>query len=172
MTLVVALHGDGGSGELLRRDMGNPSWVDLYPDWKRNSIDHLRHVDRLIVIGYSSGGSMAGHLTVEHDDHGERVPAFENIAASVLYESPLIGIDDVGGDFPALMIWNNRGASKRWFRKREAADTQAAWAKNHPLEVWEGNGRHWEFTHDWPPFRHGWDRSLNNRIRDWIKRHR
>lgn len=94
---------------MLKRDMGNLSpMVDLFWDangWRRTD----REIDRLeafirtldqppILIGYSRGGSVIAALS-------ERV----ELRAAVVYESPVIDSDGVGGAFPVLMCWNDEG---------------------------------------------------------------
>ena len=52
-TQVLALHGDSwflDGPSLLQRDMGDPSWVDWYPDWK-NSLEDIKDLDTVILIG-------------------------------------------------------------------------------------------------------------------------
>ena len=157
-TRTFALHGDLASPADLRRDMGDPEWVDAYPDWKRGLAPLLLELDVhewINLVGYSSGGSMISALTWRLD----------NIRCAVLYEAPNLQPIIPGGNFPVLMIWNDRGRV-RW---PESIDTYWDWRVNHPVDVFGGRGRHIAFS--WrPPFlRHGWDQSLNDRIAAWIQ---
>lgn len=159
---TIALHGDFASGAILRRDTGIESWE--YPNWKRDRTVPIPR-EPYCLVGYSSGGSRIGHLSIE--------TVFQPVCA-VLYESPLLGRDDVGDTFPVLWIRNDRGRGRAGLFKRrherEMASTLAAWkAGGRYVEELDGTGRHFETTNDWPPLRHGWDRALNERILSWIE---
>lgn len=154
--LGVGFHGDYSRGSALYRDAGRPWFMQDYPNWqKTDDVRYLREEENLVLLGYSSGGSHIGHLTHQ----------LRNIRLAILYESPLLGIDEVAGDFPVLMIWNRRG---RW-RTDEARETEAAWARTHPVTRWDhGHGRHTKFVPYWPFIGHGWDLFLNDQIGNWI----
>jgi len=146
---------------MLQRDAGNPDWIDLYINkwrrWPDKKIKTCLHTwDHVVLIGYSSGGSYIGHLTHK----------LSNISAVVLYESPLIGIDEVAGDFPVLIIWNNDSPRRN---SREAKDTFEAWNRHHDVTIKFGHGRHMKRTSYFPWIGHGWDTSLNPMIHNWIK---
>ena len=158
MCSVIALHGDFASGSMLRRDCGIESWA--YPNWKRKP--YLPSEGGYVLVGYSRGGSEIGHLSREWH---------RAIRAAVLYESPLLGTNRVYGDFPALWIENDWGRRLRGGRyAREMQETLETWQLGgRRVDQLIGRGRHVEFTRGWPPFRHGWDRSLNRQILDWIE---
>lgn len=161
--MIIALHGDFASDKMLKRDMGSLSpLVDLFWEangWRRTD----REIDRLeayirtldqppILIGYSRGGSVIAALS-------ERV----EIRAAVVYESPVLDSEGVGGTFPVLMIWNDCGVMSGK-RKGQARIAQELWKASHPVtEIW-GAGRHLRTR----PIGHGWDCSLNGTIRDWL----
>ena len=155
---VIALHGDFANGRVFRRDTGIEEWE--YPDWEFGPIEVYTPI---VLVGYSRGGSEVGNLS-----HG----LHDLIAGAVLYESPLLGIDEVAGNFPVLWIENDRGRRSRGGRfEREMQATLEAWmAGGRSVDTLWGRGRHVEPTFGWPPCRHGWDRSLNGKILDWISR--
>lgn len=172
MPATIAFHGDFGTSEGLERDAGYPKWIDLYEQgWRRGrfDLDYFSAFDSLVLVGYSRGGSHIGHLSTE----------LTNIAAAVLYESPLIGIDRPGGSFPVLSIWNHAGVRYPtiWWtrsarkRQKEAEDTIIAWQRDHPVDIIHGRGRHTKTVSYWPFRGHGWDVSLNPYIEQWIKEH-
>jgi pimeloyl-ACP methyl ester carboxylesterase len=161
---VIALHGDFAWPTMLARDVGDlePS-IDVFWDangWRRaeSSIDKLeRYIRSLykppILIGYSRGGSVIAALS-------ERV----ELRAAVVYESPVLDSEGVGGSFPVLMIWNDEGAMSGK-RKGQARIARDIWRASHPVtEIW-GVGRHLKFG----PIGHGWDCSLNETIRDFLE---
>jgi hypothetical protein len=90
-----------------------------------------------------------------------------NIAAAVLYESPLLEIDKPAGLFPVLWIRNDYWAFPS--REREFSATLAAWQEGHEVEERKGKGRHARLVWGWPPIGHAWDQSLNQSIGSWIK---
>jgi pimeloyl-ACP methyl ester carboxylesterase len=161
---IIALHGDFASARMLMRDVGDlAESIDVFWDangWRRTepSIAKLeRHIRTLstppILIGYSRGGSVIAALS-------ERV----ELRAAIVYESPVIDSDGVGGAFPVLMCWNDCGvmAGKR---KGQAKIAQQIWKASHPVtEIW-GKGRHVKFG----PIGHGWDCGLNGAIRDFLE---
>lgn len=155
---VIAFHGGYLSPESMRRDMGDPAWVDQYlPSADAAAIAEVLPTDRpLILIGYSLGGSLIGHLSNR----------MSNIVGAVLYESALIGIDSVAGSFPVLWIRNRYKSTRR--REREFADTRAAWKKGRQFDEVTGTGRHVSWRFGWPPIAHAWDRTLNPLIAEWI----
>lgn len=156
---VIALHGDFATGRILRRDVGVVDWQ--YPDWKRR-VPYLPCEGGYVLVGYSRGGSQIGHLSQEWH---------RAIRAAVLYESPLLGTDQVYGDFPVLWVENTHGRRSQGGRfAREMDDTLAAWMRGgRRVDMLIGNGRHAELTWGWPPMRHGWDRDLNPKILSWIE---
>jgi len=108
-----------------------------------------------IMIGYSRGGSVIAKLS-----------ELVELRAAVLYESPVVDSEGVGGSFPVLMIWNNEGVKCSRFpaRRKQARRSEQLWAKSHPVTAIEGIGEH--FTKR-PPA-HCWDQGLNQQIVDWI----
>lgn len=156
---VVAIHGDGGSARIMRRDMGDPSWVDRYLDWN-GQVDaalKLAWGGDIVLVGYSRGGAHIAGLA-------EHLP---NIRAAVIYESPDPGMESVPGNFPALLIWNRRGRGSTY----QGSMSDAAWIHSrHPVSRMIGKGRHTKFVFGWPPIGHGWDKSLNPEIESWIER--
>ena len=158
---VVAFHGSLGNAAILARDMGDPAWVDLYHEG--HDVDAARNIcsafESVVLVGYSMGGSVMGHLS----------HVLGNIAAVVLYESPLLGIDRPAGTFPVLWIRNDY----RWTNQREIefAETRAAWGESHHVDEMIGQGRHIRFVWGCPVIGHAWDQQLNPAIRDWIKHH-
>ena len=97
---VFAIPGGYLSGRDLCRDMGNPDWVDYYLD-RDHPCELATRIESIaegpiVLIGYSIGGSLIGHLSL----------LLGNIVGAVVYESPLIGVDHVGGNFPVLWIEN------------------------------------------------------------------
>jgi pimeloyl-ACP methyl ester carboxylesterase len=161
--MIIALHGDFAKPTMLERDMGNLSpLVDLFWDangWRRTDreIDRLEAFIRTLdqpptLIGYSQGGSSIAALS-------ERV----ELRAAVVYESPVLDSDGVGGSFPVLMIWNDEGVMVGK-RKCQAKRAQQIWKASHPVtEIW-GVGRHVKFG----PIGHGWDTNLNQQILAWL----
>ena len=160
---VIALHGDYAKPADLRRDMGDPDWVDWYPAGHdavniRNLINSSGWQNEpLVLMGYSKGGSVVGDLS----------HILDNIVGAVLYESPLMSPEDPGGTFPVLWIRNNyQPAVGRAF---ELWQTYCAWAENHPITKMTGQGRHIRWRFGWPPFGHNWDNSLNGHIERFVK---
>lgn len=163
---AIALSGDYATPEMLKRDMGDLACsVDIFFDsngWKRfqEAIERLESLVRSlehppIVIGYSRGGSAIARLS-----------ELVELQAAVLYESPIVDSDGVGGSFPVLQIWNDAGAKYSRFpaRREQARHSEQAWAKNHPVTRLEGVGRHFTLR---PPS-HCWDIGLNQHISDWL----
>lgn len=163
--MIIALHGDFASAEMLKRDMGSLSpMVDLFWDangWRRTDreIDRLEAYIRMIpsppiLMGYSRGGSVIAALS-------ERV----ELRAAVVYESPVLDSEGAGGAFPVLMCWNDCGVMSGK-RAGQARISQQIWKASHPVtEIW-GVGRHVKTR----PVGHGWDVGLNETIRDWLSR--
>lgn len=157
--LVVAFHGGWLGPDDLRRDMGDPDWVDAYLKGFNSKIHYqnLKTIDRgLVLIAYSFGGNVVGNLS------NTDLP----ILGAVLYETPLIGINSVGGNFPVVWIRNEFESTQR--REAEFGSTYQLWAKNHPIEQYCGAGGHSNFRFGWPPFDHNWDTTLNPFIKSWI----
>jgi hypothetical protein len=164
--MIIALHGDYAKAEMLQRDMGDLSGsVDLFYDAKgwirfeKRLMKLLELITKLsdppILIGYSRGGSAIAVVS-------EMV----EIKAAVLYESPVIDSDGVGGTFPVLMIWNNHGAkcSRNEERRQQAINSEMIWSRNHQVTKLIGTGGH---IRRYPPG-HYWDVSLNDQIREWL----
>lgn len=160
---TIALHGDYGTPEMFRADMGDPTWVDEYFDGKGwryygKSLDKLVETIKspTILVGYSRGCAVIAELT--------RIPMVSHwIRAAVIYEGP-VNVPSCPGTFPVLQIWNNRGALKRPMRIDDCIYSMQCWSSGHPTTLMIGNGKHMQLN---PPG-HDWDRSLNNRIEDWI----
>lgn len=165
MPEVIALHGDYANSARMLKDMGDPPWVTEYFDaggWRdyQESLDVLKHMiyayHKVILVGYSRGGQAICDLSRGYSEH---------ILAAVLYESPVSG--DCGGDFPVLMIWNNKGALKR--RTNQAVLSMEEWTQDRKVELLIGKGRHVQRDED-RELSHAWDTDLNDRIGDWISR--
>lgn len=159
MSTVIAFHGGYLTPAAMRRDMGNPSWVDHYLDNDSPEVvaNVLRQLDSVTLVGYSIGGSLIGYLS----------HLLDNIRAAVLYESPLIGLEAPAGAFPVLWIRNRYESTPR--REKEFASTKEAWKQNHLVTEITGRGRHITWLWGWPPFGHAWDTSLNDWIANWIE---
>ena len=161
---TIALHGDYASPDMLRRDMGNPAWVDHYYDgrgWRDvdGRIELLTHFIRsqeepVVLVGYSRGGDVVARLS-------NSIPHL--IRAAVVYESP-VSVDSCGGKFPALCVWNDRGSIRRLQRVDDVVKSLRLWSVGRRCEIMIGSGRHMDLM---PPG-HSWDRSLNSRIEDWL----
>ncbi len=161
--MIIALHGDFAKAEMLKRDMGNLSpIVDHFSDangWRRTNreIDRLEAYIRTLdqpptLIGYSRGGSVVAALS-------ERV----ELRAAVVYESPVLDSEGVGGAFPVLMCWNDCGVMVGK-RAGQARIAQQIWKASHPVtEIW-GTGRHVRTR----PVGHGWDCNINGGICEWL----
>lgn len=179
---TIAFHGDYANGEILKRDMGDPPWVDMYfHKWNIEDVkDYCKNFLNINMIGFSRGGSFIAHLS-------HHIP---NIRCAVLYESPVIkhkrkSIDYIAGDFPALIIWNNKGfiferGRKNWpaAKKMEAmwsenGDAPSDLSRDRPVDRHlEGEGGHMRWVwNSWPPVGHDWDQSLNDDIEQWIDKH-
>lgn len=163
---TIALHGDFATAEMLQRDVGDlASLVDCFfaaGGWVR--FEHqvnklLRLISELqeppILIGYSRGGSVIA-----------KISELIEIKAVVVYESPVLDSDGVGGDFPVLMVWNDCGAKfgRSAIRRGQAKISQEIWSATHPVKEIRGSGTHMRFR---PPG-HGWDVSLNDQIREFL----
>jgi hypothetical protein len=164
--MIIALHGDFATAEMLRRDVGDLcDSIDLFFDargWNRfhHQIDRLAGLiaqldEAPILIGYSRGGSAIAMLSECID-----------IRAVVIYESPVIDSDGVGGSFPVLQIWNDKGhrygPNER--RRGQAVVAEQIWSDSHPVTKLIGLGEHIRRN----PIGHGWDTGLNQQIRDWL----
>lgn len=167
--LTIALHGDLGNSKMMERDVGDlASSIDVF--WNAHGwVKFNEQFDRLmeycrqlheppILIGYSRGGSVIAALSYMG----------VKIRAAVLYESPIVDSAGVGGSFPVLMIWNDRGAKASIWgrRRREVKSTEATWKETHPVEPLDGKGEHMQVR---PYPAHCWDVSLNDQIREWLK---
>lgn len=164
--LVIALHGDYGTPEMLRIDMGDPAWVDTYFDargWRYYDKSIAKLVEQInkpvVLVGYSRGCQAIADLSANP-------LTAQWIRAAVIYEGP-VGSAGCFGSFPVLQIWNNRGALKRLGRIDDCINSMQCWSASHPTTLMVGSGMHMRLK---PPG-HDWDRSLNNRIEDWINHH-
>jgi len=158
---VFAIPGGHLSGRDLRRDMGDPDWVDHYLD-RAHPWDLAVKIESItdgpiVLIGYSVGGSLIGHMSL----------LLGNIVGVVVYESPLIGVERVGGDFPVLWIENDYKST--WRREAESLEAFLKWFESHSTEVMVGEGRHVRLRFGWPPFGHAWDVRLNTRIAGFVR---
>lgn len=164
---VIALHGDYGWAEMLRIDMGDPHWVTEYYDadkWSRSSyelhfsrlVDLVASANRCVLVGYSRGGEVIANLALHCADC---------IAGAVLYESPVHPqIDAVPGDFPVMLIWNDKGYLRG--RGDAAIESMQKWSVNHECKILIGQGRHLKSC---PTLGHDWDQSLNDKIGAFIE---
>jgi len=161
MTTIItaALHGQYATGKMLRRDMGDPTWVDYYVHkiGKLTSAELQRLKPPLILVGYSLGGSVIADLTHELD-----------LVGAVLYESPLLNDTIPAGTFPVLWIQNDYRHKTR--RKREMDSSLAGWKENHQVTQLTGSGRHIRGVIGWPMWGHAWDQTLNDKIAGWLWR--
>lgn len=158
-SLTLAFHGDSfflDGPSLLQRDMGDPSWVDWYPDWKNWTEEDrrdLRSHHSIILIGYSRGGGYISDLTHYLKDR---------IRCCILYESPVLSQKAPWGLFPTLHIWNNRS---RWAKSKGRKWSDLQWGITGRKQTFlVGKGPHMK----WFPLGHGWDRTLNPAIEKWI----
>ena len=160
MSTVIAFHGGYLSPAAMQRDMNDPSWVNEYLSSK--SVDDAANAvskhESVVLIGYSIGGSLIGHLS----------HLLDNIEAVVLYESPLINTGNPSGNFPVLWIRNRYKSTPR--REKEFSDTLAEWHVQHPVTEITGKGRHIAWRWGCPPFAHAWDVSLNDWVWQWIQK--
>lgn len=155
---VIAFHGRPGRPGILRRDMGDPPWVDQYfaghdIDAAANEID--RHC-RVILVGYSFGGDLIARLTHR----------CSNVVGAVLYESPLLEPMLPRGHFPVCMVWNDRG------RRHWPASQRSCLAWDLPERIFvpmNGRGGHVRMTWRWPFVGHAWDQSLNGQVETFIQ---
>lgn len=161
---VFAFHGDGARPWHLRDDMGNPTWVDEYPDWMRQNqeqlIAELAAEESVILVGYSSGGGFIADVLSHR---------LGNITGAVVYESPVRSGRPPGGEFPVMMIWN-RGSRKA--ASKMACEAMEAWVANSRRK-WRlvfGDGGHTRWA--WRPrtlFRaHNWDASVSPKAERFI----
>jgi len=164
--VIIALHGDFASADMLERDVGDlRTSVDLFFDakgWLRfdKRIDQLIRIitqldDPPILIGYSRGESAIAALS-----------ELVEIKAAVGYEGAVLDSEGVGGTFPLLKIWNDRGAryGSNELRRGQAIISEQIWAEHHPVTQLIGSGTHIRRN----PLGHFWDTSLNQQIRDWL----
>jgi len=128
--MIIALHGDFASADRLVRDVGDlRTIVDLFFEakgwWRfKYQIDKLIGLitqldDPPILIGYSRGGSAIAALS-----------ELVEIRAAVVYESPVLDSDGVGGCFPVLQIWNHCGAryGPNEMRRGQAMIAEQIWS--------------------------------------------
>jgi len=164
--MIIALHGDFATAKMFERDVGDLcNSIDLFFDARGWTRFHKR-IDRLIglitqlddppiLIGYSRGGSAIAALS-----------ELVEIRAAVVYESPVIDSEGVGGSFPVLQIWNHCGAryGMNEMRRGQAIIAEQIWGENHEVTQLIGKGGHIRKN----PLGHAWDTSLNQQIRDWL----
>lgn len=163
---TIALHGDFGTAKMLQCNVGDlASSVDYFfpaGGWVRFEYQFRKLLTLIaslseppILIGYSRGGSVIAKLS--------EVVA---IKAAVLYESPVIDSEGVGGVFPVLMIWNDEGAKygRDKVKRGQAKVSEEIWSEKHPVTPLTGTGHHFGVR---PP-RHCWDVSLNDQIREFL----
>lgn len=164
-TLVIAFHGkpfpwakDLDLSKILERDMGYPSFVDLYfPGFDLTSAARLcRKADFVYLIGYSYGGAMIAGLTHR----------LGNIVGATVYESPVL--EDEGlvpalptagdaNDFPVMQIWN-----RKIRRPNQANRSKHCWAFNRSNNEMVQTDAKGHFR--WFPPAHNWDTGVNAHI--------
>lgn len=158
--ITIAFHGWGAWPNLLKEDMGDlSSSVDHFFKGHdlMKAIDFCSQFKSVNLIGYSLGGGLIADLSC----------SILNINKAVLYESCLGKYDMVYGYFPVMIIWNKKGR-KNW---KAAREMEAEWNfNNRKVEYLEGNGRHFSFKPKIMPFRHAWDCSLNEKIKEFLER--
>lgn len=158
MTKVIAFHGHPGSADLLRRDMGDPEWVDVFFEGHDldEAVELVNSEDKVILVGYSFGGDLIACMTCH----------CRNIVGAVLYESPLLKPVIPKGNFPVCMIWNRFGRQS-W---PASVRSSQAWCKQgRPFVDLEGRGGHVRFTWRWPFLGHAWDQRLNSEIERFVQ---
>lgn len=167
MTKVYAFHGDGARPSHLREDMGNPSWVSDYVDWKRQDTVEVAYdlsmQEAVVLVGYSSGGGFIADI-LSH--------LLDNIAGAILYESPVGQPFPPGGDFPALLLWNQgswRATSRKADKARKAWRMGGRKVVEPSPENW-GSGGHsrWIRRPRTLCRAHNWDQSLSAMVERWI----
>jgi hypothetical protein len=159
MMKTYAFHGDFASATDLQQDMGDPPWVDAYVDYRSDFASDIAQQDAACLVGYSRGGSIIGRLSL----------SLTNIVGAVLYESPLFNVDEPGGDFPVLIIWNRHSRRRRSI---EAWDALQRWkASGRSVTMLEGAGTHIKLVGRPSTLflGHGWDVSLNDKIGTWVR---
>jgi len=148
---VIAIHGGPdllASPGMLKRDMGSPSWVDVY--WDGHDPEEIAEyisltLEPVILIGYSKAGEVISQVT--------HLVELSRIAASVLYEAPPIRTspdfypevfpEEGLVNFPVLQLWNDRGVYfSRCERRRRIA--------RQSFELWSRGRR---IVHQWEPYR-------------------
>lgn len=178
MTSVIAFHGQAASGGRLRADMGDPAWVDWYPDWQREfttrredpmqgPMRFARHYVEAgfggcVLVGYSLGGDFICRLT-----YTPLAPWIEGI---IVYESPVLYRSPNALGCPVTVIWNDY-EPKRRKRRDGKAKSIAAWTTQFS-QVQELVGKHTThmlYSQRRPIIRHAWDKSLNPLLCEWIE---
>lgn len=109
---------------------------------------------RLVLVGYSLGGSLIGELSL----------GLPNLVGAIVYESPLLGTVSPGGRFPVCIVWN---AGSRKAGTREALRATQAWkAGGRSVLEFEGSGGHTRYVDRRSTFNkaHNWNQSLNARL--------
>lgn len=157
---TIAFHGDFATPAMLADDIGPGLTIDWLVETKSCVHDSfLKNFRSISLIGYSRGGGLIADLSC----------MLMNIRCAVLYESPLGMYGRVGGSFPVLIIWNDRGR----YERRKAQQMEEAWAAHgrSVTHLW-GRGRHVRVDRSMsPPIRHGWDQSLNPQIAEFLRSH-
>ncbi|MEM9369275.1 MAG: hypothetical protein AAGD07_25115, partial [Planctomycetota bacterium] len=133
---VVAFHGDFASPDMLRRDAGDPVWIDHFFDGHDidEAIDFCGKFRQVVLVGYSRGGDVVAAVSQR----------MSHIVAAVLYESPANYVPV--GRFPAMLIWNDRGRR----RTRAAQESNEKWKRNRETTELSGSGRHSRLIWGWP----------------------
>lgn len=154
---VVAFHGQGGSAQWLKEDCGDIPWIDHY--FEGHDVDEAHkfceQFHSLVLIGYSLGGQVAATVAMRLQDR---------MRAIMLYEAKPLPKDvkSVPGDYPALILWNNRGKVDRPAANR--TDSQWVYSK-HSVKYYFGEGQHLKVVRGrTPPVGHGWDCNMNQTI--------
>lgn len=162
---VIAIHGDFARGTTLKRDMGDPEWVDYYPNIRcRRYVDLENFIIKInkphILIGYSSG---ADHIA-KYINARYVCTSLPKTMGVIVYE-PMCTVDDIYCECPSIQIWNDKGYLHN--RKAKAAKLSSeTWSRASALFM-EGKGRHF-FRSNYPFFGHCWDQSLNPTLERFV----
>lgn len=168
---IIAFHGDYASPNMLREDIGDiglPIKFSAATDIWEATQDILQTNEKISLIGYSRGCSFIADISVRF------YPIIKNV---VLYEGPLGEEGKVRGNFPVLIIWNDKGVKnpnllKPWeyFRYMKALKMEETWSRTHPVSYLQGKGHHIKIDPTkQPKRRHGWDQSLNPNIKLFLE---
>lgn len=178
MGTVFAIHGDFGANRL-RRDMGDPDFVDYYLNWsrkdKRSNFNELKNIisspkfeTPFVFIGYSYGGEVINQLM-------NRYFIRKNTVGIIQYESPLFSVPPTKlmKHIGVMQIWNNYTPRSR-VRARNKQVSKYFWLNRSGLSVFKITGYtkgHVKFYKTPPFIGHGWDTSINPIIKTWLKTH-